>query len=772
MNLPSAIKRLTAISIGATLLLAGTGSMSFAANCILFGTVTDSLGLALEGVSVKVIPNADDTFAVGTDSFGFYSITLSVVEPLPAAMVVSAVGFLPGQRDIVLSAGDLRVDFTLVPTAIPIRGIEVISTIERDRQIRQVGSTDIHTAARQSVIPSNPLSAISIPQLSRIGPSVSSNFRIDGSAPQYYLNGVTLGGDPSHFGMFAHVPLQAIERIGVSAEGTDASHGSPTAIDLETRAPFVRHHSGECQVSLVEGTGAYSWGTEKRFVAATVRRSLIDQLAERLDMGSSRQTIPDPTFQDLVLSTGFMLSNQVQLQATGYYAWDRLTYQIGTWRGPWSEEDVWSYQQATERYLGITLTNSRGPVTTTAALGVRDSDRQYRAYLEHFVSPNELQVDLQESALWMTSQLGLRVTLKTMAIGIGWQLQTYDHLSTRLHEKQWNLLSPFAHSNSDYCYQSDLDTAFGTYSATIRPLTQAWYGTVDWHAGRVSLQNGARLEYFAGLNRPTTLGTRHSVTVDAGRGVILGGFVGRFYESPLSQPLESYQVPIRAGLAQLIPINTTVLVGNVNIGWVTLDLTRRLIRNIPVLTPDFSQRYIRIGHTYYFNPGWLAMQSIGRIRTTTMTVRIDPGHPLVLNITPSASYAWSRSRKSELGVTRPYDLDSPNRWSVQIDYGGEGGFSAGIHWRHHDGYPYTPYEASWKAQYNPVWYESYTKQENSLRFTDNSAIDIYCAYIAGRLTLFAGMANVTDHANAIISSFHEIVYDAGLLPIFGIRYQF
>lgn len=773
MNRRFAIMRHIVIFVGIIMIVVCLRQASAAAGCILSGTIADSLGQPLEGVSVSVFPQGGDTLVVISDSLGFYSLTLAVIESLPASMRVTAVGYLPSVREIIIAVGELRIDFTLVPTAIPIRGIEVISEAERDWFTKRVSSDEVRTAAMRSVVPSNPLAAVVVPQLARIGPSLSAMYRVDGSVPQYYLDGLSLGADPAHFGMFSHLPLQAIDQIRISAEGTEASRGSPSCVDLSSIAQFEPHHRGEVQVSLIDGTVWYSRGGNRSFASVTMRRSVIDQLAQRIDLGSSRQTIPDPTFQDVVLTSGVRLSRHFRWLATGYYSWDRLGYQLGSWGSTGYANDIWSQQSATERYLGSSLLGQFGEMSTTAAVGIRSTSRHYRAFIPDSPNPNDLNVDLTENSLLINSLLKLEWVQRRTEYSVGWQMRSYARLNTDLEHEDWNLLSPFAHSNDVYCYQTELNDIYGNRELSLRPTAHAWFGSAIWRTERISFENGVRLEYFGGLDRPMTVGTRHRLAVRVGRGITADAGIGRYYESPISGALESYQVPIRAGLKHLIPVNTTVLSGRIQSGWFSVDISRRLIRNLPNMTPDFDHRLwlYQNGH-YVADPEFLTMRSIGRIQTTTLAVTLQTPRPLWGSLKPSASYARSRSRQAECSVWTPYDLDSPHRWTLQLDFSPPGRLSLGARWQYHTGYPYTPDRGFHPVQYSASWYARYRSQANSERFQANISFDVYGQYSRGRWTLFASVANLTNHANEMIRGAREFVYDAGLLPNVGVRCRF
>lgn len=91
------------------------------------------------------------------------------------------------------------------------------------------------------------------------------------------------------------------------------------------------------------------------------------------------------------------------------------------------------------------------------------------------------------------------------------------------------------------------------------------------------------------------------------------------------------------------------------------------------------------------------------------------------------------------------------------------------------GYPYSPSRQvlyySEQSNYTETYYQSMLQQENSLSFKPNGALNLYATFSLGAATLSLAVTNATNRYNPIISSPSGYVYDAGILPSVGLRWQ-
>ncbi|MEW6050240.1 MAG: TonB-dependent receptor [Candidatus Zixiibacteriota bacterium] len=772
MMAPGRLLAATSLYLTAASILTCCPSLCASEVCTLYGRITDTTGVPVVAASVRVVSENGDTMTVATNSSGEYRLSFPVHSEYLAEVRVSSVGFRTITNWIRLRPGLIRQDFASEPTAVQLRGIEVSSRTEPRDGILLVNGQQMTRAAMQSVLPTNPVAAVLTQQVSRIGSNHSSAFRVDGSAPQYLLNNVPLGTDPAHFTLFSHIPSMALDHLELSTHGMNPAYGSSAVVNLITPVEFERHRKGELTASLVEATARFAIGTEQVFSAGTIRRSVIDELGQSVNIGSSRQVIPTPTFQDVMVSSGIRLKSHTTLLFDSYYSWDDLEYPVGYETGNFVRKMVLSYQRASEQYAGLTLRSETGSIEVIATTSLMDSHRHYRAEAEGGSGPDDIYVNLTERSRAIRASIEARSSVSSLQLASGWQVSWSPYVSTDMTQREWNLLSPFANSNRFYYYQMELDSIYGRYHSSVELTNYSCYSSALWRYGRIRLFNGVRIEDFGSLSRSTTVASRHSVLFDAGRGVSINVMAGRYFETPLSGVLESYQVPIRQALPNMIPVRTTLLSASVTRLSFRFETTHKVITNVPSLIPDFLHIGSFDGQTYQLDPRFLMMHSTGRVVATSVYLGFQPEKPIWRNLLPYFSYAWSKSKKSESGLTVPYDLDARHRWTLQLDYSAGSKLGCGIRWQYHTGYPYPPYESNQFFWREAWYYNEKRSSENSLRFPVNSSVDLYASYRFNRLELFATITNITNRANAMIDSPSGYIYDAGLLPNLGLRYQF
>jgi len=74
--------------------------------------------------------------------------------------------------------------------------------------------------------------------------------------------------------------------------------------------------------------------------------------------------------------------------------------------------------------------------------------------------------------------------------------------------------------------------------------------------------------------------------------------------------------------------------------------------------------------------------------------------------------------------------------------------------------------------YNETYLKSVLSNENSYRFPVNATMNLHARFNFGRIEMSLALTNVTNRYNPLISSASGIIYDAGLLPSFGLTWKF
>jgi outer membrane receptor protein involved in Fe transport len=89
------------------------------------------------------------------------------------------------------------------------------------------------------------------------------------------------------------------------------------------------------------------------------------------------------------------------------------------------------------------------------------------------------------------------------------------------------------------------------------------------------------------------------------------------------------------------------------------------------------------------------------------------------------------------------------------------------------GYPFSPIRSGWTVDesklYRWEYYRATLEDENSLRFQTNAYLNLSGRYQMGRVELLLSVANVTNRANPVVYSATGPIYDAGILPMLGVR---
>ena len=732
------------------------------------GRVTDTAGVPLAGASVVL--SYGDTVITGTstDIAGHYGITTTNRTEL--TLRVSSIGY----RDTTVV-----MDSVLDPTATDIvlrnrnheiEGIEVSSPRQIDAEVT-VGKEAVRSSSRRALVPTNPIVSLRQPQIARVGSSHSSQIRVNGTSPDYSLNGISIGRDPDHYGMFPVIPGTVVDAIRFYPEGTPVTYRLPAIIDLETSNRFTPHHGGELNLSTIEATGTYSLGTERFFALGSVRKSVLDRLVNQFDVSSDRRTLPPTNFRDIFFSSGVKVNPHLSLATDQYYVRDFLSYNTGGISG--DDRNEYTYQHTEESFISTRFQALYPGVLLNASLATRNSLKEYRANPDDASRGDLVQLNLTENKREYLADLDAQLDIGKWDLTVGSQAEYLSHRDVSLSQRNWNFLPPFSNSDRPFIYQQALNDEYATFSEDVSEFNGAAYVSAGRSIGRFDLRVGIRNDYFRSLAKRDALSLRGNLGIDLSTVGRINLFFGTFAENPANNILEPYQVLVRDWLSELNPIRHRIVRAGYSRGPLSFGLFQKSTTNMPVITPDFRSTDASAGE---IGPDFIRMTSTGRASFYGGTVSFDSKHLLQTPISIYTSYAYTRAYRVDNGVTIPYELNAPHRFMLELDARPSPRWSLGAQLNIRSGYPYTPYTfgsiQTGRDMYTPDYYHAAVQQENSDTFPITASLNLSGACTVGDIQLFFSVSNVTNRGNPIINSASGYIYDAGILPSVGMRWQF
>ncbi len=753
---------LLALALPLTAVTADRGKISVS------GTVTDSLGQSVPGATVLVL--ADDSIVTGasSDDEGRFSIRYSPTAAASRTLRVSSVGYETQTVALPIAGNASDLVIHLQESLADVATIRVTPSMPI-RTPGQIGYSTIQVTsqANRSLVPTNPIAAIKQPQVARVGSEHSSQLRIHGTNPVYYLNGLPIGTDPAHYGMFAVIPAPAIETITLRPQGTPARYQIPSVVEMTTSAPFDTALETDMTLSTIDATGTFRTGNSRFCVNGALRKSVLDKLVNQLDVTTNRRTLPPTNFQDVYASAGIKLSPTANLMIDRFQVRDFLSYNSAGATG--SRSGIDTRQESHESHTAVRLNALFNGIYVKGAVAVRNEQRTYQA-LPNGASPSgSIKIDLDESV--RTTSAGVEATID--ALNANWTAgfqSTYDSdRSFSMEQRNWNFLPPFATSDQPYIYQTALNSLYGEYSADASGSVVSPYVSVSTESDRLRLELGGRVDHYSRLERSTMPSVRMQTTWRLGEQSRAGLFLGTFSESPVSTILEPYQVLIRANLARLSPIRTQLASVDFTRGPLTVNVFGKRICDQPAVTPDFSA-YDSKSHT--FGPEFITVRSSGYSRFVGTSVAIDKDDLLDGRLDMYLGYAYTHARRVDNGVIMNYELNSPHRFMSSFDFTASKHWTFGTEFQIRSGYSFsplpTPPPVDQQKYYSYEYYSGVLSQENTLRFPTYASLNLSATYSTDRLDVFLSVSNVTNRANPMISSAAGLVYDAGIMPMLGV----
>ncbi|PWB71252.1 hypothetical protein C3F09_08110 [candidate division GN15 bacterium] len=734
------------------------------------GVVLDLAHRPVWGATVALRASGSTIAAAPTDSLGGFAVNLPDTAAVES-LIVSAVGYEPIAIRLQSVNENVPVILTLAESAINVGRISVHAQKEPLAEDHELTTEQIRNAAASSLVPGNPTAALADPQLAKVGSNHSSQIRVSGSAPEFFLNGVSIGSDPNHFGAFSVVPGAVLHSMRFQPQGTDVSYSAPSAVDFKTATPFNTHFSGDLNLSTIEADGAFRFGNERFFALGSLRKSTLDKLVREFDIRSDRRTVPPTNFQDVFASAGMRLSPNYRLLLDEYAVRDYLSFNTAS-----VEHNIpptQTLQASRENYLGVKLQRVSSRLLLQATAAVKSSVRQYVAVPLGETTLAGSQVTLSDSSQTYLGRLQSNLELghSRALCGIDWSADTRRVVD--LHQQNWNLQPPFASTDNPFIYQVALNQTFGHFAGNTPRDHFAAFASVGHDFGRLSLESGLRYEQISAVTRGHGLLQRHQFSLRTSDHSEFRAHYGEYIDDPVTAVLEPNQVLIRAHLARLTPIRTRLVTADYAFGPLQVGLFRKWMSGTPVVTPDYDHIYTA---SYTINPNFLGIRSTGRADFYGFSADLTLNRFLAAPLSLHTSYAWSRATRTEYGITYPHELDTRNRVVTRLDYRVSRKVALGTELQVRNGYPYSPLRKlllyGEPGTYNEAYLKSVLAKENSERFPINATLNVSARFDLGHAAMTLALTNVTNRYNPLINSASGLIYDAGILPSFGFTWKF
>lgn len=740
------------------------------------GQVTDKHRQAVVGATVMIIVDDRAISGTATDSDGRYSIKLSGTAPQKLIARVSSIGYTSAEAEVSPVGKSTTVDLVIEARTIAIAGIKVVPKASFSPAERTISSRQLRRRAQNSLVSTNLVAAIREPQVLRQGSGHSSKIRISGTNPVYYLNGTAIGQDPNHYGMFAIIPASVVQKIKLHSNGTEADHAQPAALELYTPARFENHAEGDFNLSVIEATGAYSFGTDKFFSISSLRKSVLDKLVEQFDVHSDRMTLPPTNFQDVFNSSGLKLSPRYRLFLDQYHVRDFLSYRVQPTAG--SPASLSTYQHNVETYFGLRFEAVYDNLLLKLSGGSKSSSEQYIVGSD---SEFGMKVDLATRQRYNFGKVEAVWLKDNSQLSIGSRIEAFTDRHIRMDQLNWNFLPPDANSDTPYLFQQILNQQYGSFEGGQDETNLAGYVTLSHDFDRLSLSSGVRLERFGNLRNGQVLQFRERLTLKVGEESQAELFWGTFAENPIGRILEPYQLLVHDNLSTLEPIRTNLLSAGYRTGPLNFRAFTKNISRIPypVPIPDTLRGFdVQQAAPEFAQVEMLPSESV---RFTGADIAFSAVDLFVDGLDIYSFYGYTVASKKnglseDLGIQLPYELNAPHKFYNELSYRAGKVVTVGFNLAVRSGYAYTPSSAMANLAQNPEPgiddLASATLKENSKRFPVNYSLDAHLTLALGNTDLFFNVANVTNRANPIISTANGFVYDAGILPSFGLRWRF
>ncbi|HET9440479.1 MAG TPA: carboxypeptidase regulatory-like domain-containing protein, partial [Longimicrobiales bacterium] len=268
----AAVQRIVcaALTVIATIMVVGSLQAQGVTTSAVNGLVVDENGAPVEGALVKAVHEPSGTqYTTLVRPGGAYTIANMRIGG-PYTLTIELLGYRTETRsDVYLQLGQpLRMNFSLVPQAVEVRGVEVVAG-ERIFDSNRTGAATTLDARDVAQLPSVKRSTR---DLIRLDPRNDGNFSFAGR--NWLYNNISLDGsyfnnpfgldDPAPGGQTAAepVPYDAVEQVQVSVAPFDVREGGFTGANINT---VTKSGTNEFKASL------YTFGRNESLIGNTVR---------------------------------------------------------------------------------------------------------------------------------------------------------------------------------------------------------------------------------------------------------------------------------------------------------------------------------------------------------------------------------------------------------------------------------------------------------------------------------------------------------------------
>lgn len=767
-----------AILLGLTLLGAQAESAP------LSGRVTDMSLAPVVGASVTLESNGVTLTGLATDSLGTFEIFWHELSDLPLAELdlrVSSIGFQTELFSLQSLPDGLQNDeellLALTREEITIEAVEVTARGELEEVVRH-SAAEIRTQSQRSFMASNPLESVRGESVSRSGSAFGSQVILHGSAPDYTLNGVTLGSDPNHFGMFAFLPTSALDEVSFSSHTAGAAEGSPAVVDLSSDRNFRDNNSAELTLSALEAVATIRRGNTKRFLSATLRKSVLDRLIKYIGPTGKRATIPPTNFQDVFVTGGLRVSPNTSVFLDQYVARDHLAF--NTEATALNSAGVETLQQTDRQFINLEMRRvTRGSFWRTY-LSMRQVSSTYGAIAQDSENPGTLSLNLHEDEKILRAGTEVTLPLGQRQIKVGVSGSVHDSPETSVQQQNWNFLPPYSPSDNPHYFQEELNQRYGDLTVAVYARELDMFAEIETRMGAWKVKAGLRgqaYDYLANdydaLWRLTGIG---AITTDGELRLSAGSYA----ESPLADLLQPYQILIRHRLQTLRSVKTKMASANyshrLSGGGGTLSVLRtgvfaKRVSDVPALSPTFSADGIEITDLRMESNATRTFYGLSASLQTENALAGFLGKGLQTRI----SYAFNAASATVDGMGVSYSEYAPH--SFELDVNRQSGvWSYGALMTARTGYRYTaPVTAEQLTSLTTSASEFYQRSldsEGAMRFPSHVNVSLSISRKSGGLTTFASVGNILNRGNPIVSAHDGFIYDAGILPSLGVNYRF
>jgi hypothetical protein len=736
------------------------------------GTVTDINSNPVIGASVVFYAEGKRLSGCPTDSQGIYVRKFTALSYDSLIVKVSSIGFESETVVVFMNRSNevVSVDFQLKQKPIEVGAIKVKPKDEHPRSVISLRHEQIVAAAAQSLIPTNLTSVIKQPQVVREGSNHSSKIIVNGTRPKYYINGIEIGSNPNHYGVFSIIPAPVVEEMTFQPHGTGSQLGSTSAVELSTGHAFEKHSRGEISLSLIEATGAFSFGSSRYFILGSLRKSVLDKLVKQFDIRSGRRTLPPTNFQDIFVSSGLKFSDQHHLLVDQYHVRDFLSYSTGATSN--NPNGIMTFLHTEEHYLGVRWCTVYDKMLLKIGAAVRSTHEEYAAASAAVRQTEGVKLDLKADRQANSGNIEMILPIDNGLFTIGNQLEYVSRGDIDMIQYNWNFLPPDANSDNPFTYQAELNHLYGTYTGSRPELNNAAYVSLNQSFEDFRFEIGLRGEYFGDLDGGTVLLLRNRAIFNIGETGKMSFFLGSFARHPVDKILEPYQVLIHANFSDQKPIMTKLLSADYSVGNIKLGLFAKQIDNLPVPMADFAHA----NADGSVEDGFLSMQSSGQLAFCGGDVTLELDSLLSPRIDLYTFYGYTYGEKIVSGLTIPYELNSPHKLFVRTTYRLSRVVSIAGEAALRSGFSYTPTRSATiyhdEDRLSEQYYKSGLSAENRAQFPLNATLNVHVNFDFGRSHLFFSVANLTNHSNPIINTSDGFIYDTSILPSIGFRWRF